>query len=217
MADIKQLLEERKKAKKHKPNFVVKESHNKRKIEVKWRFPDGRHSGVRQEHKGKPALVTIGYRTNKLVRGLHSSGLRPVVINNEKELLSLNKDQGAILSSRIGAKKRLAIIEAAVKNKIAVLNVKDLAKLKENISNDLISRKKEKAERVKQRSKKEEDKKKIVEKKKKEEEKKKEDSKKSPNAEENKLEESLNAEVQHEQEKKEMEKQEAEKTIIKKQ
>jgi len=66
----------------------------------------------------------VGYRTPKKVRGIHPSGLIQVIVNNTNELNGLNsKKHGIKISSSVGTKKRLAIIELARSKKLKVLNL----------------------------------------------------------------------------------------------
>ncbi len=171
MADKKKLLEIRKKIKDAKPTFVVKESNFSARVKRRWRFPRGKHSKVRQMHKGRPSLVSPGYGSPRAVRGLHASGKEIVVVNNQKELLSLNKEtQGAVIASNVGNKKKLSLLELASKEKISLLNVKNIDELKKEIMDKFSLRKKQKAEETKKRSSKKAEIKKKAEEKEKEEE-----------------------------------------------
>ena len=78
----KRLLDLRKKAKRKKPVFIVRESKFGGRVQKRWRYPRGGHSAVRMEFKGRLPLVTIGYGSPRAVRGLHSSGLERVVVHN---------------------------------------------------------------------------------------------------------------------------------------
>jgi large subunit ribosomal protein L32e len=205
--EIKKLLEIRKRIKKNKPTFVVKESNFSSRVKRRWRFPRGMHSKVRQMHRGRPKLVSPGYGSPKSVANLHHSGLQQILIKNKKELLKVdNKLQGAIIAREVGNKKRLELLQLAEEKEIRVLNVKDTTKLIGKINERFAERKKVKEERGKHKSKKEaEKKKKAEEKKKKEEQEKTEDKKDNVEKAE---------EVKEEQNK---EKAEMEKTLIKKQ
>ena len=77
--EIEKSLQERKRMRKRNPPFVVKESNNQARVKSRWRFPRGRHSQVRQMHKGKPGMPNPGYGVPKAVRGLHSSGLKKLL------------------------------------------------------------------------------------------------------------------------------------------
>jgi len=166
----KKLLELRNKAKKIKPNFVVKESNFSARVKSRWRFPRGKHSKVRQMHCGRPALPGTGYGSPKEVKGLHSSGLEMIVVRNKDELLSLDvQKQGAVISSTVGNKKKMELLTAASERKIMVLNVKDPVKEIELIKTSFEERKKLKRDKLSRASKKEEEKKKKAEEKKKKE------------------------------------------------
>lgn len=151
------LLELRNKAKKAKPRFVIKESLQKGgRIVKRWRFPRGRHSPVRQQHHGKPVLVSIGFGSPRAVRGLHSSGLEKVLVHNTRELLIVDPQyQGAVIASGVGNKKRLSLLTLAQQKKIRILNVKDVAKAMQGIQHDFEERKKIQQQQLKDKSRKE--------------------------------------------------------------
>jgi outer membrane biosynthesis protein TonB len=112
-----------------------------------------------------------GYSSPSAVKGLHSSGLKKVMVNNIAELLAVDtKVLGAVLAGNLGAKKRLELLKIALEKKIKVLNFKDLNKLKEKIETDFATRKKAKQEKFSEKNKKQEEKKKKAEEKKKKEE-----------------------------------------------
>jgi len=153
------------------PDFLVKESKFVDRIKSRWRFPMGRHSKVRQFHCGRPAMPTPGYGSPREVRGLHSSGLRPVAVATVDELKSLDSaSEGAVIVSTVGNKKRLDLLQFALANKIRVINVKDSQKLIEKIHQNLDERQKLKKEKSEIKSKKQ------LEKERKAEEKKKKDA-----------------------------------------
>lgn len=125
--DTKQLLSQRNKAKKHKPPFVVKAANYLKKIKRRWRLPRGLHSGTRQYHKGKPVMPTPGFGSPKAVFGLHRSGVKPVVVRTERELLAIDvKSEAAVLMSTLGGRSRVRLLSLATEKKIPVLFVKDV-------------------------------------------------------------------------------------------
>ncbi|MBT6774545.1 50S ribosomal protein L32e [Candidatus Woesearchaeota archaeon] len=203
------LLELKKKNKKSRSKFVVKESKFSARVKSRWRFPRGKHSKVRQMHKGRPTLVSAGFRSPRAVRGLHSSGLEFATVNNVKELMTLNPEKQGALISKIGNKKKLDLLKLALEKKIAVLNVKNVADAIKKIEDSFSARKKLKEEKTKVKGKKEEDKKKRAEEKKKKEEgeKQSKEEKVTPSG------DSLNKD----QEEVKKQKKDVEKTIIKKQ
>jgi len=188
---------------KRKPLFVRKDTHKKARVPFRWRKPRGKHSPVRQKHKGRPKLVSIGYGSPQAVKGMHASGLQPVVIQNKTQLEKINPEkQGIILSRSLGSRKKVEFLKLALEKKLSVLNLKDPQKVIEKLESQFQKRKESKKKKLSEKEKKEQEKKKKAEEK--EKEAKKEEEKKEGTPEEAK-------------EKIEKEKKEQEKTIIKKQ
>ena len=157
-----QLLKLRKEMK--KPAFVVKESNFSARVKVRWRFPRGRHSKVRQMHCGRPAMPNPGYGAPVAVRGLHSSGLEMVLVHNAEELQSLNqKTQGAIIAASVGARKRVSLLQTAQQKNITLLNVKDAGAAAKKLVSDFEQRKEVRKIRAVETTKKEEQKRKRAE------------------------------------------------------
>jgi large subunit ribosomal protein L32e len=191
---------------KKKPLFVSRDAHKNRKVRVpfKWRKPRGKHSPIRQKHKGKPKMVSIGYGSPKEVKGLHNSGVLPVIVHNKKQLESINPEkQGIIFSRSIGSKKKIEFIKFALEKKLPIINLKDPQKLIEKLESQFKKRKESKKRKISEKGKKEQEKKKKAEEKAKEEE-------KEGDKEKGKT-------IEGVKEEKEEEKKEQEKTIIKKQ
>lgn len=206
MEKVKKLLEQRKTRKKVQPTFVVKESKFSARVKTRWRFPRGKHSAVRQHHKGRPALPTPGYGSPKEVKFLHHTGMKPVLVCCEKDLLALNNDQeGAILSATLGTRKKLSLLKLAQEKKITLLNIADSAKLIDKITAEYAAKLKERSDKKKAKSKKVESRKKKAEEKKKESE--------AVEKKEAKSDESVEDKIKEEEEQKKV----AERTIIKKQ
>ncbi len=156
-----------------KKNFVVKESKFSSGVKSRWRFPRGKHSKVRQMHKGRPALPSPGFGSSKSSYGLHSSGLFPIVVKNKEELQSINKEtQGVLLSANLGKRKRVEVLEVAQGLGLKLLNVKDVTKYLSSIKEEMVRRKKSKVDNSSKKAKKAEDNKKKA--------KKKEDESKKP-------------------------------------
>ena len=210
MTDIKKALEKRTQIKKNKPNFVVKESKFSARVKSRWRFPNGKHSKVRQMHKGRPVLPSLGFGSPKSVRGLHPSGLEPVQIFKVTDLDNIEvAKQGAMISANVGKRKKLEILKVATEKKITVLNVSDVVKMVDKIRSALTDKKKIKTDRIAKKNKRETEKKKKAEEKKKAAEKK----------EASKLEKEVSIEEKAEKMQKEQQKQKeiVEKTITKRQ
>ena len=107
------------------PKFIRQESWRYIRIKDSWRRPRGKDSKMRLHKKGFPPLPKIGYRTPKLVRGLHPSGFEEVLIYNINDIkkLVINPSRQAIrIAASVGKRKRMAIIEYADSHNIKVLN-----------------------------------------------------------------------------------------------
>ncbi len=169
MTSSPSLLSVRAKMKAHQPLFVVKEYHKSARIKKRWRAQRGIHSGHRQMHRGKPAQPTPGFGTPREVRGMHSSGLQPVAVHSTSQLDAIDpQTQGLLIGATVGAKKKLQILELALKKKITLLQVADAQKAITAIQSAFSARVKSKQDHASTKSKKEMEKKKKAEKKKEE-------------------------------------------------
>jgi large subunit ribosomal protein L32e len=139
MSDIKALLEKRKATKRKKPSFMRKDIYKKARIGKSWRKPRGLDNKQRLCKRGPAKKISNGYRAPKEVRGLHKSGLIPIIISNISQLNSLTKEQGAILSAKIGDRKRQMLIIEAKKKNIILLNL-DADETLEKIQKELKQR-----------------------------------------------------------------------------
>jgi large subunit ribosomal protein L32e len=155
MADTTKALELRNAAKKKKYTFIVKESKFSSGVKKRWRFPRGKHSQVRQMHKGKPAMPKPGYGSPASVRGLDKNGLRRVKVSclHDLEGLDSTKD-GAVLSRTLGNRKSIAVMQKAQEQKIRVLNVADIQIKIKSINDALQARKKKRLEHKNKKTKK---------------------------------------------------------------
>ncbi|MCZ7397480.1 MAG: 50S ribosomal protein L32e [Candidatus Methanoperedens sp.] len=108
--NTKRLLNVRKKQKSKKPKFLQTDSHKKKKLEDKWKKPDGIHNKMRYHVKGKGPRVNAGYGSPALVRGLHPSGS----IKVEK--------QAARIAHTVGERKRNLIEKRAAELGLKILN-----------------------------------------------------------------------------------------------
>ncbi len=93
------------------------------KLDESWRYPKGRDNKARLQLKGRPPLVKIGYRTPKLVRYLHPSLKREVLVYRVRDLYNINPQYEVVrIASNVGGRKRLEIIKFAERFGIRVLN-----------------------------------------------------------------------------------------------
>lgn len=93
----------------------------KRRKLQKWRKARGRHSKIRRKHTGYPAQPGIGYKQSAKIAG-RIKGKHTVHIISVKDLHALPKDTAIILSRRLGAKKRLAVLKRAQEMHLTVIN-----------------------------------------------------------------------------------------------
>jgi large subunit ribosomal protein L32e len=159
------LLKIRKSMKVKKPTFNKQSSHKKTRLKKKWRKPRGSDSKIRVNKKGYQRKIKIGYKGPSQVRGLTRTGLKIVLVKNMNCLNNINKETDIVCISKLGTRKKLAIINECVNKNLQIYNIKDAKKYVEDI----------KQEQQKQK----EDKKKKQEEKKKKTDKKKKDKKKT--------------------------------------
>jgi large subunit ribosomal protein L32e len=119
-----ELMAIRKGIKKKTPKFLRQEWFRKKhRLGKKWRKPRGIHSKLREHEVARGALPRPGYGSPSAVRGLNRQGCREVLVKNMKDMERLNhKEEVAIIASGVGRKKRLELLEFAVKNNIKVGN-----------------------------------------------------------------------------------------------
>lgn len=110
-----------------KPKFYAKEWHklirlgSQKKSKRKWAGAKGRHNKIRLGKKGHSLRPKIGWSSgNASVRNIR--GINFVLINNLDELKKLDSGTNIVISSSIGARKRILIIEETKKMKINILN-----------------------------------------------------------------------------------------------
>ncbi|WP_042667810.1 50S ribosomal protein L32e [Desulfurococcus amylolyticus] len=93
------------------------------KNDLKWRKPKGIDNKVKHQLKGYPPLVKIGYRGPSLVRGLHPSGLEPVVINNPRDLEGLDPARYIVyIGGSVGLRKAIELYRIAASKGFKVAN-----------------------------------------------------------------------------------------------
>jgi len=124
MVQDKRLMELRKRMNKKRPSFRRVESWRYKRVKDSWRKARGIDSKTRKKKKSGVKSPTVGYRSPKKVRGLHPSGYIEARVTTIQELNNLNKNQHAIkISGKLGAKKRLALIDFCQKRGFKILNL----------------------------------------------------------------------------------------------
>lgn len=119
---------------KRKPKFLRKDVHKMsklgkgRKNKQKWKKPTGRDNKMREKRKGHRKVVSIGYKADKIGRGMLEQKV-PVQITNVLQLKALRENEVPILA-KVGMKKKIEIAKEAQKSNIKIhnLNVKKFLK-----------------------------------------------------------------------------------------
>ena len=120
------LLNLRRLLKKRKPVFLAQDWYKRKRIRPRWRRPRGLHSKMRLQKRGKPAVVSSGWRSPRAVRGLNRQGLREVIIHTEKDLSLLGEGMIGVFHRQVSLKKRLELIRLA-EEKGLLLDAKQVA------------------------------------------------------------------------------------------
>lgn len=124
MAVNKRLLELREKINKKRPTFNRVESWRYKRVKKSWRKARGIDSKTRKKTKSGVKSPNIGYRSPKKVRGLHPSGYEEVRITSPNDLKNLSKKKHALkISGKLGAKKRISLIDYCQKRGFKILNL----------------------------------------------------------------------------------------------
>jgi large subunit ribosomal protein L32e len=106
-----------------KPNFKRQEWFRYKKLGEKYRKPKGKTSKRRRYEARKPAMPSIGYRSPRNLRGLHPSGYQDILVKNIEELEDLDPStQAGRISSTVGARKKMNMLEKARELNIKILN-----------------------------------------------------------------------------------------------
>jgi large subunit ribosomal protein L32e len=120
----KRLIELRKKINKKRPSFRRVESWRYKRVKDSWRKARGIDSRTRIKSKSGVKSPSMGYRGPKKVRGMHPSGYEEVRVNNINDLKDLNNKKHAIkISTNLGVKKRISVIDYAQSRGFKVLNL----------------------------------------------------------------------------------------------
>jgi ribosomal protein L32E len=106
------------------PKFLRHTAHKysklglRRKKKQVWRRPTGRDNKMREKRRGHPAVVSIGYSTNKKTRGSIMEKT-PIIVRNVTDLGKIGKNQIALLG-KIGKKNKIEIAKKAKELKIDI-------------------------------------------------------------------------------------------------
>ena len=124
MVQDKRLMKLRKMINKKRPSFRHVESWRYKRVKNSWRKARGIDSQTRKKTKTGVKSPTIGYRNPKKVRGLHPSGFEEIRVVTIQDIQNLNKNYQAVkISGKLGAKKRIALIDYCQKRGFRILNL----------------------------------------------------------------------------------------------
>lgn len=122
-AEKKRLMRVRKLISQKRPKFRKYESWRFKRLKDNWRRPTGIDNKMRQKRSGWPKTVNVGYRSPKDVRHLHPSGMEEVFVYNVGDLAIVDPEtQVARIGGAVGTRKRIDIVEEALRRDIRILN-----------------------------------------------------------------------------------------------
>lgn len=117
------LMRIKKRRKQNRPLFLQYETWRYKKIKEKWKKPKGIDNKMRQNRKGWPKSVNIGWGAPKAVRHLHPSGKEEIMVNNSGDLTLIDPEyQVGRISGQTGSRKRVQILEEAKRLNVKLLN-----------------------------------------------------------------------------------------------
>jgi len=89
-----------------------------------WRRPKGDDNKIRLEIKGYPKRVKVGYEKPRLVRNLHPTGFKLVIVHRPEDVNKVDPTKEAIVIGRtVGLRKRIEIVRRAIERGVRVINV----------------------------------------------------------------------------------------------
>jgi large subunit ribosomal protein L32e len=122
--NIKRLLRVRRIKQRQRPHFRKWETWRWGRIPSHWRFPHGIDNKTIRKWKCGTKTPICGYRGPRLVRGMHPCGLRETVVQNIHEIDSLDPKVYCIkIGARVGARKRITLIEKLREKQFKILNL----------------------------------------------------------------------------------------------
>jgi len=106
-----------------RPQFLRQDAHKKFRFSQVWREPKGIQSKVKKGIKGHRMMVKVGWGSPSVLRGTLRSGVRPILVSSLLEIDSLSSGSSIILSSTLGLKSLVAIVNSSKKKGLSILNL----------------------------------------------------------------------------------------------
>lgn len=120
--------------------FLRQSSHKKKRLSPKWRRPKGLQSKRRLNHAGHRKNISSGYGNAASLRG-KINGKNAIVVTSLKDLEKISKDDLIIVSSTLGQRKRLELIDQCKKNNFDVHNISNVEKYVETVKKQMADKK----------------------------------------------------------------------------
>ncbi len=122
--NVKRLLRVRRIKQQQRPRFRKWETWRWGRIPAHWRFPHGIDNKTIRKWKCGSKTPISGYRGPRLVRGMHPCGLHETVVSNIQEIDTLDPKVYCIkIGARVGARKRISLIERLREKQFKILNL----------------------------------------------------------------------------------------------
>ena len=102
----------------------------RRKKKQVWRRPSGRDNKMREKRKGYPAVVSVGYKKDKKIKGT-IEGKKTIRVENIKDLEKVRKSE-IMLLGRMGKKKKIEIAKKAKEKGLEIYNLNIKSFLRKN-------------------------------------------------------------------------------------
>ncbi len=117
----------------------VRQNISRKRLKLKWRRPKGIHSKLRLNKAGHIKKPSPGFRARRKDR------IKIMLIRNINDLT--NAKQSALLSSKLGLKKKIEILRRAQEIKLKILNVKNIDEFIKKTKEIIEKKKQEKKEK----------------------------------------------------------------------
>ncbi|MFP4423708.1 MAG: 50S ribosomal protein L32e [Candidatus Woesearchaeota archaeon] len=144
-------LELRKQIKLKKPEFTRQDNHKKPKLGDKWRKPKGLQSKMRLHKRGYKRSPECGWGSPRDCKGLSPEGYKQVIISSLADIESLKEGDGAIISAKVGTRKKIELVKKIQEKKFPILNLKDPKAFLDSVDKEMKKKQQEKKAKEKRR------------------------------------------------------------------